>query len=145
MGFSLIVKRPCYISILRSLDFLNLLHSSTSLHCFRPLSNHYMMRGSSLPVSSILNIVILLFSLPIVRAAEDTCYWPNKDPAPGFTPCGNSSTNARACCGKGEPCLSNGLCFSPAIGVVYRGACSDSTWPDPACPNLFFTSTQKLA
>ena len=88
---------------------------------------------------------VLLFSFPLLSLAavpaQDSCFWPSGDLASGYTPCADNAAeqSVRSCCGKGEVCLSNGLCFSTAIGVVYRGACTERAWQSDACPKVFIT------
>ncbi|KAI9822055.1 MAG: hypothetical protein M1832_003227 [Thelocarpon impressellum] len=86
---------------------------------------------------ALLSILVLGLS-PDVLAA-DTCYWPSSSPANAFVPCNvnPSDSGPRPCCGKGEVCLSNAACFSTAIGVIYRGACTDQTWQSNKCPRFF--------
>ncbi|CZS95275.1 uncharacterized protein RAG0_05006 [Rhynchosporium agropyri] len=45
-------------------------------------------------------------------------------------PCDPSALNS-ACCAAGESCMGNGLCLSQN-GLIYRGACTDRDWKDPA-------------
>lgn len=51
---------------------------------------------------------------------------------PPFVPC-DPLASVSACCAIGESCVGEGLCYS-ANGGIYRGACTDATWKDPACP-----------
>jgi len=90
-------------------------------------------------VLSIQSLALLIIS----RAMADNCYWPNGDLSKSYVPCNvnPASTGPRACCAPTEPCLANKLCFSTAVGVVYRGACTDNTFQDPNCPKVFLTES----
>jgi hypothetical protein len=66
---------------------------------------------------------------------ETPCYWPNGTPAENYLPCPNS----RVCCLINESCLTNGLCYGSRYNLAYRGACTDSTWPEDECPHVCYT------
>jgi hypothetical protein len=76
-------------------------------------------------------LILLLLGLgaaiSTVKADSDsTCYWPNgKETGDKYSQCPGSKN----CCVNGEACLSNGLCFRPKDMTLYRGGCSDSSWP----------------
>ncbi len=88
-------------------------------------------------------LILLLSSIPASTAQYyETCWFPGGAQAAGYAACGNSTditTSARACCNIGDPCLANGLCFSPVIGVVYRGGCTNVNFEEEGCPNIFTT------
>ena len=77
--------------------------------------------------------VSLLFG---VRAAlSQSCYYPDSELATDYTwvPCGSDNTTSTCCVpSEGDVCLSNGLC-SWTGHYVYRGTCTDPTWPE-SCP-----------
>lgn len=62
-------------------------------------------------------IVAYLTLLPLIVAAQETCYWPNGVLAntPAYYPCheGNST-----CCLLNEACILNGLCYGSLIDRV---------------------------
>lgn len=65
-----------------------------------------------------------------------SCYFPSGSPAPDDEPC-NASAPVSHCCRKPSVCLSNGYCFNAGTVVPYvlsRGACTDSTFQSPSCP-----------
>ncbi|KAJ5301744.1 hypothetical protein N7508_006607 [Penicillium antarcticum] len=65
----------------------------------------------------------------------DTCYWPNGKAAPdNWMPCPGS----KHCCASGEACLSNNLCIAGKYMTVYRGACTDKSWPISECPRICY-------
>lgn len=64
-----------------------------------------------------------------------TCFWPNGERAPErWIACPDS----KHCCAFGEACLSNHLCFGGKYANVYRGACTDRSWPISECPHICF-------
>ncbi|KIW09248.1 uncharacterized protein PV09_00172 [Verruconis gallopava] len=78
---------------------------------------------------------LVICSCFVLISRAQTCYWPNgsqltaKD---NYTAC--SSDAVSQCCAIGHACLSNGLCFNPTKGSVYRRGCTDSKWSSSACP-----------
>ncbi|KAJ5632972.1 hypothetical protein N7490_009311 [Penicillium lividum] len=70
--------------------------------------------------------------------SKATCYFPDGTTATSMEPC----PITKSCCGKDEACLSNGLCFGANLGVIYRGSCSDSSWPIADCPRACYTDTE---
>jgi len=78
--------------------------------------------------------VFFVFWTASLVSAQSDCYWPGgaktatKD---NFTACAGGTSQ---CCRKGNACLSNGLCFNPDNGKVYRGGCTDSKWTTSSCP-----------
>ncbi|KAJ5767220.1 uncharacterized protein N7511_004836 [Penicillium nucicola] len=78
----------------------------------------------------------LLFLFYIYHSTfADTCYWPNGDAATAnWIPCPGS----KHCCATGEACLSNNLCMAGKYMTVYRGACSDKSWPISECPRICY-------
>lgn len=68
-------------------------------------------------------------------AESTSCYWPNgKATTDDYVPC----PDGKQCCVKGESCLSNGLCFRSTDATLYRGGCSDKSWPIADCTNVCF-------
>ncbi|KAI9370241.1 hypothetical protein BJX61DRAFT_516147 [Aspergillus egyptiacus] len=75
----------------------------------------------------------LLFLLPAV--SQSTCYWPSGEVAgDNWLQCPGS----KHCCAETEACLSNGLCFAGRYMTVYRGACTDDSWPISECPRICY-------
>ncbi|KAI0153870.1 hypothetical protein BJ166DRAFT_617125 [Pestalotiopsis sp. NC0098] len=73
-------------------------------------------------------------NVQLVRADDTPCYFPNRDRAYDFLPCGDAA--ATACCGPAQICLDNKYCMS--IGQPFtlaRGACTDQGWTSSACPS----------
>ncbi|TLD37521.1 hypothetical protein E2P81_ATG04333 [Venturia nashicola] len=74
------------------------------------------------------------------RNNSSHCYYPSGIFSPG-KPCQPNAKNS-VCCGPGFQCLGNGLCqTSPFIDTpykhtLYRSACTDPTFQDPACPHF---------
>ena len=71
-------------------------------------------------------------------ANASACFFPDQTTTgaqtdPQFVPC-DPSAPASACCAVGESCLESGYCYS-GNGQLYRGACTDKTWNDDACPH----------
>ncbi|KAI9808043.1 MAG: hypothetical protein M1826_004376 [Phylliscum demangeonii] len=84
-------------------------------------------------------IALLAVVTPALAASGTKCYWPSSAEATDSVPClinpaqrGNSP-----CCSPHDLCLTNGYCFTPGWGIIYRGACTDSTWHDSVCPTAF--------
>lgn len=77
----------------------------------------------------------------LVPSTTAECYWPNGDVAGSYVSCPDS----KACCLKGEACLSNGLCYAARYNIAYRGACTDSSWPIADCPRVCYTSTYDIS
>ncbi|KAL4894701.1 hypothetical protein BDV59DRAFT_174833 [Aspergillus ambiguus] len=83
------------------------------------------MRGSIFLAS-------FLFLSPVLTS---TCYWPSGKVAPNnWLPCPGS----KHCCAETEACLSNGLCVAGKYMTVYRGACTDDSWPISECPRVCY-------
>lgn len=82
-------------------------------------------------------LLALLFSAASCHA---TCYFPDGSTATSMVTCPDS----KSCCGKNQACLSNGLCFGADLGVIYRGSCSDKSWPIADCPRACYTGTLSL-
>ncbi|KAJ5094236.1 hypothetical protein N7456_010097 [Penicillium angulare] len=79
------------------------------------------------------SLAFLFAFLPATLAS--TCYWPNGDSAgENWIQCPNSVH----CCAETEACLSNGLCVAGKYMTVYRGACTDKTWPIADCPRVCY-------
>ncbi|CZT42544.1 uncharacterized protein RSE6_02468 [Rhynchosporium secalis] len=65
---------------------------------------------------------------------SSACWLPDgqtRSPTGRRAPCDPSELNS-ACCAAGEACMGNGLCLSQN-GLIYRRACTDRDWKDPAC------------
>ena len=80
-------------------------------------------------------VLTLTFAIDIVRA--QSCFWPNGNgltTSDDFVACGTEGHSQ--CCASGHACMSNGLCFNPAKGGVYRGGCTDKNWSTENCPRM---------
>jgi hypothetical protein len=84
-----------------------------------------------------------LFALIISVCNAQKCYWQNGTETPSNaqqTPCPNIAKGANgSCCptqtdGSQAWCLTNNLCLSDF--KLWRGACTDQSWNDPACANV---------
>jgi hypothetical protein len=71
-------------------------------------------------------------------SATNTCYFPAGNIASSYVPC--SPTGDGGCCVSGDMCTSLGYCVSNSKGYHYRGACTDSTWFNPSCPDYCLTN-----
>lgn len=68
--------------------------------------------------------------------------WPSgKVAADNWLQCPGS----KQCCAEGEACLSNGLCVAGKYITVYRGACTDKSWPISACPQVCYEGKSVLS
>ncbi|CAD6446780.1 298399c0-4dc1-4dcd-b639-38ec0fc36529 [Sclerotinia trifoliorum] len=72
-------------------------------------------------------------------SARAPCYFPDSSIAENFTSC--SSTGNGDCCLQSDICTNWGDCVSQENGYRYRGACTDSTWEDPSCPDYCLGSS----
>jgi len=79
----------------------------------------------------VFSLLLLLNAYSV--AATNSCFFPDANLAPNYVPC--SPTGDGACCAEGDFCTALGYCISDSKGYHYRGACSDSTWGNPSCPN----------
>ena len=80
-----------------------------------------------LPMSQLLSLAF----------AQQKCYWPNES---SLIPNQGVLINCRAnedsnCCHEGEVCISDGLCFGSAIGMVRSNSLIPNV-SEPCCPNL---------
>lgn len=82
---------------------------------------------------------------------QASCHYPHGRHQPGNTPCYPRRKHSM-CCGSTCICLSNGLCFVPAINWLQRGvrridapyrradrygqSCTDGTWSADACRSI---------
>lgn len=108
-----------------------------------------------------MHLPLYSFAIFVLRSlsvfAQQKCYWPDGSsvkPDQGYwVNC--YSTQASTCCGDGDVCLSNGLCYESNLGMVrpgdprepfeqstdhqaktYRGGCTLNDWDNTtACPN----------
>jgi hypothetical protein len=90
------------------------------------------------PIRVALLSLYLLTSLPAAQAT--TCFWPDSSSAdPVYVPCNvnPADTGNRTCCAEEDVCLSNKACFSLDVGVIYRGACTDETFQNSNCLQVF--------
>ncbi|KAF2161881.1 hypothetical protein M409DRAFT_58662 [Zasmidium cellare ATCC 36951] len=64
------------------------------------------------------------------------CFYPDHSRAEDYTQC-NAEATQSACCHISSACLSNGLCLSQTefANRITRGACTDYTYSNPACPS----------
>lgn len=82
--------------------------------------------------SYLLPSTILLICLISTSSAK--CYFPNGKLNSNYEQC----TGYVSCCLKGDSCLSNGLCFGPKLGILYRGPCANESWPAALCPDACY-------
>lgn len=75
-----------------------------------------------------------MLDLFILSSATQTCYWPSGKTAGALIPC-NETVPVSHCCKDSDVCLSNGLCFSPGLGVLVRRGCTDKSWNSTDCPS----------
>ena len=118
-----------------------------------------MMGPSGKPTQTV--FFFLLFSLStLISPTSANCYWPNGTDRnvavnasyPGsanefYAPC-NPDATASMCCAIGparlsdpDTCTSNGLCFGPDGTTWWRESCTDQSWSDPACVQLYVNGT----
>lgn len=98
-----------------------------SLHPFA--TSHSMI---ALPKVFTASLLLAILALGDSRQ----CFWPDHSPAPSnFTEC-NAGAAQSACCQNSDACLSNGLCLQQVgfANRIVRGACTDSTFSNAACP-----------
>ncbi|EME44197.1 hypothetical protein DOTSEDRAFT_80027 [Dothistroma septosporum NZE10] len=76
-------------------------------------------------------------SLRAVLSQSSACYFPDHTDAANFTACDASATES-SCCRDSEACLSNGYCLQQTghANRITRGACTDPTFSNAACPSL---------
>ncbi|RVD83649.1 uncharacterized protein DFL_005429 [Arthrobotrys flagrans] len=92
-----------------------------------------------------LSILLSLTALPSLIAAQRRCYFPDGSRAPSHRACSQDAETDNSvhssCCGLDDNvvCLSSKLCINQN-GYIYRGACTDQTWEDEACPSSYCTS-----
>lgn len=83
------------------------------------------------------------------NSSSNSCYYPSGIISPG-KPCHPNANNS-VCCGPGFECLGNGICqTSPLIDTpykhtLYRSACTDPTFQDPACPHFCVGGEWKIS
>lgn len=94
-------------------------------------------------------------SFPIVLASTDpTCYYPDATDAEldyPYIPVSNDTDGYQACCirSEGDQLVAGNLCYFPSSqdatldtgDYIYRGACTDQTFTDEACPKLCLYNT----
>ncbi len=71
------------------------------------------------------------------------CYSPDKSVAIDNYAC-NLSANVSVCCGVGSICLDNKICQNGNDQII-RGACTDSTWQSPECPQYCMGKSMLLS
>lgn len=103
-------------------QFYDLMHSGTIMR--RPFYTR-------LQITTIALLTLLFAATP----CNANCFFPDGSDATDMVECPDS----KSCCGKNQACLSNGLCFGADIGVIYRGSCSDKSWPIAECPRACYT------
>lgn len=95
--------------------------------------SHGLPRGKNHNNMRQLTLLSSLLLLSPVWAA--TCYWPSgKVAGDNWLQCPGS----KHCCAETEACLSNGLCVAGKYMTVYRGACTDDSWPISECPRVCY-------
>ncbi|KAK6355622.1 hypothetical protein TWF718_000017 [Orbilia javanica] len=91
-----------------------------------------------------LSILLGLTALPCIITAQRRCYFPDGSRAPNHRACNQEAETDNnvhsSCCGLDDNvvCLSSNLCINQK-GYIYRGACTDESWDDPACPSSHCT------
>src|SRR5882757_7551280 len=85
--------------------------------------------------SLLLAFALVLFQLD-TSLAFTQCYYPDGSiPTDYFyEPCTGAEYSSCCVLSEGDICQDNGLCYYPGTGNVFRGACTDRTWNDSACP-----------
>lgn len=104
------------------------------------------------------SLVFLLYSLSTaIRPTLANCYWPNgtdrndaagaRSPDQFYAAC-HPDAKASMCCAIGparqsnpDMCTSNGLCLGPDGVTWWRESCTDQSWTDPACVQLYVNGT----
>ncbi|KAK6530506.1 hypothetical protein TWF694_003854 [Orbilia ellipsospora] len=83
----------------------------------------------------LLSLNLLALSQLTVAQTTKPCYFPDGSRASGYQACDETADNS-ACCAISDNvvCLSSSLCYNE-FGYIYRGACTDQTWGDSACPS----------
>jgi hypothetical protein len=83
------------------------------------------------------NLSLICMSIVLAAtSAQRTCYFRDGTEAVLDTPCNADDSEESMCCGAGNLCFSNGLCFDPAVMGLNRGSCTDSTWNIGICRDL---------
>ncbi|KAK4452689.1 hypothetical protein QBC34DRAFT_28692 [Podospora aff. communis PSN243] len=92
-------------------------------------------RPAYCPRHTLTHILFLLsFLLSLAVGASAACYAPNGNEL-SVAPCQGSAPNSDLsgmCCGLGDECLVNGLCYQTASDTIYRGGCTDPDWKNCA-------------
>lgn len=88
-------------------------------------------------------LLILLICKVYVAGAVSNCFWLDGSQAIDLLPCHDlGRVGAAMCCGDKEDCVKEGLCTNSLNGLegpydngksIWRRACSDRSWQDPAC------------
>jgi len=86
----------------------------------------------------------VVLDLFVLSSATKTCYWPSGKTAGALTPC-NDTLSVSHCCKESDVCISNGLCFSPGLGVLVRRGCTDRSWNSTECPSYCLADKYKAA
>ena len=106
------------------------------------------------PSCSLPLLVLCAISL-LVKLASAGCFLPDGTdrnlaanatyPYEYYSPCNNQTGVVSMCCAIGpdrlatdpDTCASNGLCLSYDGTTWWRESCTDPTWKDPACVQLY--------
>ena len=91
----------------------------------------------------------LLLTILYFQDASANCYLPNgtdrnviaNATEDNYQPCSNDGFSM--CCRLWplgdqtvDVCRSNGLCYNPGVGIIWRESCTDQTWKSPNCLKL---------
>ncbi|KAF2095947.1 hypothetical protein NA57DRAFT_59012 [Rhizodiscina lignyota] len=88
-----------------------------------------------------LRILLAILSLQIVSISA-LCYYPDGTLSNDLA-C-NPNATASTCCGRGQVCLSNGICtFRNVSGsaIYNRGSCTDKNWNSSECPQFCISNS----
>ncbi|KAK3291500.1 uncharacterized protein B0H64DRAFT_330575 [Chaetomium fimeti] len=86
------------------------------------------------------SLFLLPFLFVSIFADPDHCFFPDGTTARFAASCWNGTSGQTVlCCQTGDLCLSNQICAMKDHSDefhYYRGACIDSNWTDPGCPDF---------
>lgn len=89
--------------------------------------------SSGAKIANLLLASLWITDLTVAQGRQ--CFFPDHSRAANFTEC-NAEATQSSCCRDSEACLSNGYCLQ-TVGLanrITRGACTDSTFSNAACP-----------
>jgi hypothetical protein len=100
-------------------------------------SSQYLLMALLINFACVLSCLAILNACTVT--ATNPCFFPNGDLANNFVPC--SPNGDGSCCAESDFCTSLGYCISDSKGYHYRGACTDSSWFNPSCPDYCLANT----